>query len=277
MRKTLPAAVTAAIGLTVVAPLASAAAAEPAAGADTASLSVLHGVPDTPVDVYVNGQRTLDDFAPGQLAGPLDLPAGNIEVAITASDAPDASAPVIGPVNLDLKAGSVNTAVAHLDAQGAPTATAFTEDTSAIPAGQGRLTVRHVAAAPAVDVWANGDVAIEGLTNPNGKSLEVPAGPVEAAVSLAGKTDPVLGPQTLDVTEGSNTVVYAWGSAENGNLALATQSIQAMHSAPGGVPTGDTRIPEESPVMWYAVGAGALALGLGAVTLTRQRRARARV
>ena len=47
-----------------------------------------------------------------------------------------------------------------------------------------------------------------------------------------------------------------------------------MPSAPGGIPTGDTRLPEQSQVMWYAVGAGALVLGAGAVTLTR-RKARA--
>ena len=39
-----------------------------AAGAQTASggtVTVLHGIPDLTVDVYVNGDLTLDDFAPG--------------------------------------------------------------------------------------------------------------------------------------------------------------------------------------------------------------------
>ena len=63
------------------------------ASADTSSnavLSVLHGIPDTPVDVYVNGELTIDDFEPGTLAGPLDLPAGDYQVALTAPDATDA-------------------------------------------------------------------------------------------------------------------------------------------------------------------------------------------
>ncbi|HMO11653.1 MAG TPA: DUF4397 domain-containing protein, partial [Actinotalea sp.] len=76
-----------------------AAAALPAAAATgTASLSVLHGVPGLTVDVWVNGERTLDDFTPGTLAGPLDLAPGTYSVAITASDAADASSPAIGPV-----------------------------------------------------------------------------------------------------------------------------------------------------------------------------------
>ena len=86
MRTSLPAAVTAAMSLALVAGATPALAQSQAEETNTASLSVLHAVPDTPVDVYVNGALTLDDFAPGQLAGPLELPAGNIQVVITASD-----------------------------------------------------------------------------------------------------------------------------------------------------------------------------------------------
>ena len=76
----------------------------PANAADApAKLSVLHGVPGLTVDVYVNNELTLDDFEPGDLAGPLELPAGTYTVAITASDAADASAPAIGPVDLPLE------------------------------------------------------------------------------------------------------------------------------------------------------------------------------
>lgn len=274
MRTSLPAAVTAAMSLALVAGATPAFAQSQAEETNTASLSVLHAVPDTPVDVYVNGALTLDDFAPGQLAGPLELPAGDIQVAITASDAQDASSPVIGPVDLTLGAGTMNTAVAHLDAEGAPTASAFVDDTSGLEAGQGRVTVRHVAAAPAVDVWANGEVAVQSLTNPNEESLEVPAGAVQAAVSLAGETDPVLGPQDIAVMEGANTIVYAWGSAADGNVALATQTVQGMHSAPDGVPTGDTQLPADSQGMWYVLGAGVLALGAGAAVTLQRRRAR---
>lgn len=53
---------------------AAAAFAVPAAAsadtADPAELFVLHGVPDTTVDVWVNGDLTLDDFEPGDVAGP---------------------------------------------------------------------------------------------------------------------------------------------------------------------------------------------------------------
>jgi hypothetical protein len=218
-----------------------AAAALPATAATggTASLAVLHGVPDLTVDVYVDGTRTLDDFTPGTLAGPLDVPAGAHTLAITAADAADDSQPAIGPVDVTLEAGGSYTAVAHLTATGDPTATLFTNDTSAVPAGQGRLTVRHVAAAPAVDVLAGGSPVVTNLSNPDEQSLTVPAGTVSAAVAATGTTTPVLGPTDLTVAEGADTIVYAWGSLDAGNLALAVQTIEGLHSAPGGVPSGE--------------------------------------
>ena len=203
-------------------------AAAPATADDhvDARLSVLHGVPDLLVDVYVDGALTLDDFAPGDLAGPLELPAGTYEVAITAADAADASSPVLGPIDLPLEAGGDYTAVAHLDASGAPTASFFTNDTSPTMLGEGRLTVRHTAAAPAVDVLAGDTPVIMGLENPDEAVLEIPAGTVPAAIAAAGTTTPVLGPVDLDVAAGVNTTVYAWGSLAAGNLGVAVQTVE---------------------------------------------------
>ncbi|GEA86665.1 DUF4397 domain-containing protein [Cellulomonas cellasea] len=242
-----------------------------AATPGNASLSVLHGVPGLTVDVWVNGERTLDDFTPGTLAGPLDLPPGTYSVAITAADAADASAPAIGPVDLALAADTNYTAVAHLDGAGAPTATLFTNDTSTIAAGQGRLTVRHTAAAPAVDVLAGGTAVISNLSNPNEQKLDLPAGTVSAAVAATGTTTPVIGPADVPVTEGTSTIVYAWGSLEAGNLQLAVQTIDGLHSAPGGVPSGELGLASETPATSWAVAAALLALMGGVLVAARRR------
>lgn len=205
-----------------------------------AELSVFHGIPDLPVDVYVNGDLTLDDFMPGDMGGPLQLAPDTYSVAITAADAADDSDPVLGPIDLPLEADMSYTAVAHLKADGTPTATLFTNDISATEAGEGRLTVRHVAAAPAVDVWADGDVLFENLTNPDEMMGDVPAATYEAAVSLTGETDPVIGPADVPIEDGVNTIVYAWGSAADENLALAVQTVSTASAgeAPSGVQAG---------------------------------------
>lgn len=247
-----------------------------AATSDSAQLSVLHGIPDTPVDVYVNGELTLDDFNPGDLAGPLELPAGDYEVALTAADAADASAPVLGPATLTLNGGMNYTAVAHLAAGGDPSVKLFTNDISTTEPGEGRLTVRHVAAAPAVDILAGGSPVIEGLVNPEESVLDLAAGTVSAAVALEGMTDPVIGPTDVDVTEGVNTIVYAWGSAEAGNLQIAAQTIEGLHSNPDMVPAGDGGYLAQSDAnasLATAVTFGAVALmgALGIGLLARRR------
>ena len=249
----------------------------PATAADNpAQLSVLHGVPGLTVDVYVNDELTLDDFEPGDLAGPLPLPAGTYSVAITAADAADASAPAIGPVDLPLEGGKNYTAVAHLNEAGEPTATLFTNDIAQTAAGEGRLTVRHVAAAPAVDVLAGGAAVITNLTNPNEQVLNLPAGTVEASVAATGTTDPVIGPAPVDVAEGVNTIVYAWGSLEDDNLDLAVQTIDGLHSTPGGVPAGSaglaaTNAPGAGAGTWAVIGGAILAaLALGFASLRRR-------
>ena len=273
MRKSLPLAATAALGLALAGGVAPANADEHDAGAH---LSVLHGVPDLPVDVYVDGELTLDDFNPGDLAGPLELPAGDYEIAITAADAEDDSDPVLGPVDVSLSEGGNYTAAAHLSAEGDPTVTAFENDTSDVAAGEGRLAVRHIAAAPEVDVWGDGAVVVESLANPDEAALELPAGSVEAAVSLAGETDPVTGPADVDVAEGATTIVYAWGSAEDDNLDLAVQTVDGMHSAPDGVPSGNFEVPAQSSGALMALGIAGLALlGGGAFALKARAKAKA--
>ncbi|MET1044123.1 MAG: DUF4397 domain-containing protein, partial [Microbacteriaceae bacterium] len=183
---------------------------------DDAQLSVLHGIPGVTVDVYVDNALTLDNFEPGTLAGPLDLERGKYTVAITAADAADASDPIIGPVELKLKSGKNYTAVAHLTEDGQPTATLFRNQTNPVQDGKGRLTVRHVAAAPAVDILAGGTPVISDLANPDQAKLTLAAGSISAAVAAAGTTDPVIGPADVSVTEGVNTIVYAWGSLSDG-------------------------------------------------------------
>jgi hypothetical protein len=205
---------------------------------ETGTVHVVHGIPNTPVDVYVDGQRAIDDFQPGVAAGPVDLPAGAREVTIFPADAADNSGSPLLSARPQVPAGGDVTLVAHLTDSGQPTVTPFVDDVSSVPAGQARVVVRHTAAAPAVDILAAGSPVISGLTNPNEKALEVPAGTIPAAVAAAGTTDPVIGPADLDLQEGSATFVHAIGSLQDGNLNLVAFTVNGLHSAPNGVPSG---------------------------------------
>lgn len=216
-----------------------------AVDADKADLSVLHGVPGLTVDVYVNGALTLDNFTPGTLAGPLPLDPGSYTVAIASETSTDDSAPLLPPVTVTLAAGSSYTAVAHLDAAAAPTVSLFTNDISATAAGEGRLTVRHTAAAPSVDVLANGAVAFPALVNPNEAKADLPVGTYAASLNLAGTATQAFGPADVSVAPGVNTIVYAWGNAGDDTLTVAVQSVTTNQGSPSGVAAGSAPLPGE--------------------------------
>jgi hypothetical protein len=240
-----------------------------------ATVHVVHGIPGTPVDVYVNAELTLDDFQPGTVTDGLSLPAGAYQVDIRAADAAADAEPVLSG-SADVPAGADVSLVAHLDAAGDPALSPFVNDVSRVPAGQARVTVRHTAAAPAVDVLAGGSPVLRGVTNGQEGSLTVPAGTVSAAVALAGTTEPVLGPADLDLEEGTLTVVYAIGSAEGGTLDLLTQTLSGLHSGAGiesGTGGDAARAGLPGAALAVLVAAGLLAAASGArLAVLRGRR-----
>ena len=269
MRK--PLALPLAAGLALAPVLAAAPAA--ADDHDRATVSVLHAVPGLTVDVYADGEELIPDFEPGTLTDPLDLPAGSYDLEVFADGEGPEGEPAISAQDVDVPAGANATVVAHLDADGEPRLSVFANDTSRVPAGQARLTVRHTAAAPAVDVRADGEVVFAGLENPDEESAEVPAGTVEADVVLAGTDTVAIGPAELELREGAATVVYAWGDGDSG-YQLATQRISGLGSAPGDVDAGEASLADPATPAWALglIAAAAAGAAVSGGALLRNRR-----
>jgi hypothetical protein len=212
--------------------LAGFAAIAPAGAAVNATVTVVHGIPNTPVDVYANGSKILPDFTFKSVSQPLSLAGGTYKIELRKAGAPASSAPILS-ASEPVPAGANVTVVADLTASGTPALTPFVNDTSPVAAGKGRLVVRHTAEAPAVDVYAGSAKVISGLTNGQGQALTVPAGTVPAKVTLAGQSAAVIGPVSVPVNAGTATVVYAIGSASGKTLTAVTQQY-----ALGGLPSG---------------------------------------
>ncbi len=265
MRKTLATAVTATL-LT----LAAGSAAAPAfAAPGDATVDVFHGVPGLTVDVYAGDDKVISNFRPGSFSAPLSLPAGSYDLAVRPAGAAASSAPAV-EATVEVTSGEAYTVAAHLSAGGTPELTAFADDLSPVAADQGRLSVRHTAAAPAVDVLAGDTVLAPGLTNPDAATLATAAGTVSARVNLAGTSTTAIGPADLTVGDGRLTTVYAWGSAADDNLALAVKSYPL--AGPDGVPAGEGPADAGVGAGTWGLGAAGLALAAAAAVSAAHRR-----
>ncbi len=232
-----------------------------------AQVSVIHGVPGLTVDVYVNGEPTLTDFEPGDVAGPLTLPAGSYELVVTAAG--DSIDNAVLTATADVTDGLNASVVAHLQEDGTPTLTVFVNDTSSIGPGNARLTARHTAAAPTVDILlVDGTPVAAGLSNPNEAIANVLAGTYSAGIAPAGAgVDAfVVGPIDLEVPEGTNRIVYAIGDLAGGTFDLVIQDITGLGGAPAAVPSGSGDLAGGGLSAWLIALALGAALALGVST-----------
>ncbi|MFE5240407.1 MULTISPECIES: DUF4397 domain-containing protein [unclassified Streptomyces] len=243
--------------------------AAPAQAQDKAMVSVFHGIPGMTVDVYANGDELLSDFKPGTVTEPQSLDAGTYDIQIfEAGQNPDGTPALEKKVEVPEDGNA--TVAAHLSADGKPQLTAFTNDVSKVDADKARLTVRHVAAAPAVDVRADGQPVFTDLTNPNEDTATVDAGTVNADVVLAGTDTTAIGPADLNLKEGTSNVVYAWGSAKDKNLALATQTFSGTEAMSNAVHAGASGAAPNSPDQWLAWAAATGVITVSGVLVARQ-------
>lgn len=245
--------------LLVVAVLGAMTAALALADAHEAMVSIGHGIPGAdvdaalpemlPVDVIVDGECLLQDFEFGEFAGPLALAPGSYEVAVALSDGDPELCEgdvVIGPVSLTFEGGDNVTVFAHLDMDGNPTATVFDNDVSPIVAGHTRLTIRHTAWAPAVDIdlnrgWIRGRMIaeVEGLENPNeSEPVDVRPGAYVVSIFPAGEEEAVFQIPATEkdkpfVTKPHDSqIVYAVGSLENETFTVMVQVLDLEHMPP---------------------------------------------
>lgn len=242
------------------------------ASAQSARIHLLHGIPDTDVDVEAGGDNVFEGFSFGDTQDLSSFAGATLE---------DLKVKVAGTDTVAIDAGDVAlpssgnyTLIAHLDASGTPTIGVFENNTSSIDAGSGRLTVRHTAAAPAVDVLANGDVAFANVPNGAGGDADLPAGTISAEVVPTGASEPVvIGPADLPISAGSNLIVYAVGSLDADTLTVLTESIDGLAAAPSAVNSGNSPIETASAwnVTLIALIAAGVALAIATPALARVR------
>lgn len=227
-------------------------AADASGGSSTSSqVYVTHGLPlddaGTLVDVFAGpaggGEAAagvlIDDFRFGTSVGPVELEAADYSIYLAAPTAADDGvlepAEVIYAQDLSVPAGLNLSVVASFTEAGDPNLAVFVNDVSRTRWFEGRLSVRHAAAAPEVQadvgVWpfarffpwltksavaANGDQA----------DLDLISWFYDVDVSVAESGAFVAGVDKLPVPRHTLTNVYAVGNPANGTFQFITQQIR---------------------------------------------------
>jgi len=226
------------IGVAVLATTALLAPAGASAQSDDVEVMLLHGIPGVDVDVVVDGDIVIPGFEPGamqDLSGFAGVTLENLEVRVAGTE--DVA---IGPIDeFEVPDSGSWTVVAHLDADGNPTVTPFENNTAETADGQGRVTVRHTAAAPAVDLVVGDARPIEGAENGASADLELPAGEIAGAQIAPAGGDPIADVPTVNLGAGQNLIVYAVGSLEDDSFTFYVQDRQVGAAAAADGSAGD--------------------------------------
>jgi len=164
--------------------------------------------------------------------------------------------------------------VAYLDGNGEPTLGVFANDTSLIPAGDARLTVRHAAAAPIVDILVDGEPALVALSNGEEQATDIEEGTYSTSVAPAGSTSPILGPAELTLAAGTSSIVYAVGSADDESLELLVQSIDGLAAPPSGIPAGTSGLLGATGFPAWATASLVISAMVALISIVALRRAR---
>jgi hypothetical protein len=200
----------------------------------TGTVTVIHGISGLPepVDVYANG-NFLFSFDFNDVQGPLTLPTGSYDLEVKLGT----NVVLSGTANVE--SGKDYTVVAHFTESGIVPGiklSVFENNTTPICDKQSRLTIRHLADAPAVDavISRGAGAARNFVTLPNlasadggnnqGGALDFKAGTYRAQLYVAGTTTSAFDTGKLKLDKGVSYIAYAIGSLSDGTFTVYLQT-----------------------------------------------------
>lgn len=223
--------------------------AQPArAQSGTTTLVAVHGIDGEslgapqafPVDVKLSSDVLPEDvcvanFEFTQVLGPVELPAGSYDVAISAASGEEGddctNDPVLSADGVELMAGESYSAIAYLTESGAPMLGLY--DNGMPSPGRAQIAAYHAAQAPAVDVSllrnrknnTQSGIVIPGFMNGDQAATELRPGNWTVSIAAQGG-DPVLFETTAQLFPFNIYLFYAIGSFENGSFQVVSANIE---------------------------------------------------
>jgi uncharacterized surface protein with fasciclin (FAS1) repeats len=199
------------------------------------TVRVGHFSPDTPaVDVFLNGERTLEGLEYPGVTDWVDIPEGSydIDVAPAGASIEEAAISLDGvEVAVPNETDRISiVAVGSLE-DGTLKPQILVEDYSAPAPGEARIEAFHaIEGAPRVDIYANGGLLIEFLGFPgesnDGKFIiDVPAGNYNLDVNVSNTQDTLLSVEDFEVQPYVSYFIAAIGTPEEPDVFVNTTDL----------------------------------------------------
>lgn len=222
------------------------------ADSHTAKLRVVHASPDAPaVDVYVNGDLTLEEVPFKADSGYLDVPAGTHSVEVFAAGSEYAEGEAVLQADLTVEAGKAYTVAAANLLESLEFVVA--EDSMEVTAGKTKIRVGHLSPdAPAVDVGViGGDAVFSGAEFPGITDYtELDAGTYDLEIRLPDGTQ-VLPLEGTELAADTVYSVFAVNTVDSLEV-IALVDYEAAGS-PDEMPTTGLGTPAQTQMNWMLV------------------------
>lgn len=220
-----------------------------AQAADTATVYVVQGLPETVVDVVIDGRAVATGLEAATISEPATLRPGTRTITVRSDGE------LLLERSIEVDAASSTDVVIHRPAAptGDPVITTFDNDLSAVPADKAALTVAHTAAVPPADIVVDGEVLFSNVANGESLHVVVPARTYRVKIVPTGASGPaVLGPLDLTVEAGSLNRVFAVGRPSDDTMNVVVHVLgvpETGTSAPSRVNTGASGL-----LGWWSTG-----------------------
>ena len=255
----------------LAAPLLAAAPAVAAPG-DPVAVTIVHAIPGAVVDVYVDDDLLADDFAFDGADNPLEgeLPAGaEVRVRIVPGTNPEGDfTGVLIDETLEVPDTEAVSLVAALNPDERPVLVSFEDILLPTCEGDGEVVLRHTAPLGPVDIFIDGELALEALPFGEEDGGPVPADTdfdVDVAATGSAVEDAVIS-ETIAVPEGTVLTVYAVGV--DTVFAVATEVGTESCEEPVEEPVEELPVADDAPATPESVPAGAAPAGATTGTAT---------
>jgi len=210
-----------------------------------AGLQIVHGIPETEVDVYFDDELIIKGFSSGDVVGPIVNEPGEYKIGfykaeenppVAQSDRKDSA---VLDSNLKMVDEPVSV-IAFVDSFGNISLNSTSTIVSDVAPGKSRVMVHNYTTENSIEVLLNDESF--NITNGASSVSEVAAGNTILEIRAENQT---LSDE-ISLLDGELSNIFIYGSGKNKSINLSEIRLSGLDSAPIGIPSGDSGLLEKS-------------------------------